>query len=60
MALVVYTGERIEQIGVVAAVSAAQLVWSPLWLKYFRCGPFEWLWRSLSYCRMQPFLRKPE
>ena len=49
--------ERVEQIQVVAAVSAAQLLWSPIWLAYFRFGPFEWLWRSSSYWKRQPFLR---
>ena len=24
------------------------LGWSPLWLRFFRYGPFEWAWRSLS------------
>ena len=24
------------------------LGWSPLWLRHFRYGPFEWVWRSLS------------
>lgn len=52
--------ERVEQIGVVAAVCAAQLAWSPVWLRYFRSGPFEWLWRSLSYWHVQPFLRPVE
>ncbi len=32
-----------------------QLVVSPLWLGYFRFGPAEWLWRSFSYGRRQPF-----
>jgi len=27
---------------------------SRLWLKYFRQGPFEWLWRSLTYLKFQP------
>lgn len=49
--------ERIEQVGVVAAIWAAQLIWSPLWLKHYRMGPFEWVWRSLSYWRMQPLRR---
>ena len=52
--------DRVEQIGVVAAVCAAQLIWSPVWLRYFRSGPFEWLWRSLSYWHVQPFLRPVE
>ncbi|MBH0112464.1 DUF418 domain-containing protein [Novosphingobium sp. YJ-S2-02] len=25
----------------------AMLCWSPLWLRHFRRGPLEWLWRSL-------------
>jgi uncharacterized protein len=31
-----------------------QLVISPIWLRYFRFGPAEWLWRSLTYWRRQP------
>ena len=46
--------ERVGQIGVVAAIWAVQLVVSPLWLLHYRFGPFEWLWRSLSYWRLQP------
>jgi len=42
------------QIAVVAGVWTAQLLWSVLWLRYFRFGPVEWLWRSLTYMRMQP------
>jgi uncharacterized protein len=30
------------------------LAWSATWLKYFRYGPFEWLWRSLTYWEIQP------
>ncbi|WP_288757542.1 DUF418 domain-containing protein [uncultured Brevundimonas sp.] len=43
--------------GVVAAVWALQLVWSPLWLSRFRMGPLEWVWRRLTYGRPLP-LRK--
>ncbi|GAA4469382.1 DUF418 domain-containing protein [Nibrella saemangeumensis] len=39
---------------VVAAVWAFQLVFSVVWLRYFRFGPFEWLWRSLTYWKPQP------
>ena len=34
-----------------------QLFVSPLWLRRFRFGPAEWLWRSLTYGRLQPMLR---
>ena len=48
--------ERLGQFGVVVAVSAVQLIWSPLWLARFRFGPAEWVWRSLTYGARQPQL----
>ena len=42
------------------ALYAAQLRFSLWWLRSFRFGPFEWLWRSLTYGRAQPFRRPPE
>jgi len=33
------------------------MTYSPLWLKYFLFGPFEWLWRSLTYWSPQPMRR---
>ena len=42
---------------VVLAIWALQLVVSPLWLRFFLFGPLEWLWRSLTYWRVQPFRR---
>lgn len=39
---------------VVGAVWVFQLITSPIWLRYFRFGPFEWLWRSLTYWSPQP------
>jgi uncharacterized protein len=40
---------RVGQSLVVLAVWIFLLILAPLWLKYFQYGPFEWLWRSLSY-----------
>jgi uncharacterized protein len=40
----------------VVAVWIAQLILSPLWLRFFRFGPAEWLWRSLTYRSPQPLL----
>ncbi len=45
---------RVEQILLVAAIWAAQLLLTPIWLRRFRFGPVEWAWRSLSYWRRQP------
>lgn len=42
---------------VVAGVWAFQLILSPIWLRYFQFGPFEWLWRSLTYWKPQPMRR---
>jgi len=45
--------DRLGQIMIVIAVWVLQLLWSPLWLKRYRFGPFEWLWRSLTYFKRQ-------
>lgn len=51
--------ERHQLYYVVAAIWIFQLVVSPIWLRHFRFGPFEWLWRSLTYWRRQPFRIAP-
>ena len=43
---------------VVAAVWIIQIIWSHLWLQYFRFGPLEWLWRSLTYWKKQPLKKQ--
>jgi uncharacterized protein len=66
LALFVFTGaglalygqlSRFELYYVVAAIWLLQLTWSPLWLRHFRYGPAEWIWRSLTYWRWQPLRR---
>lgn len=37
-------------------IFAGQMIASALWLRYFRFGPLEWAWRSLTYGRVQPLL----
>jgi uncharacterized protein len=49
--------ERIWLPVFVLSVWAIQLAWSPVWLQHFRYGPAEWLWRSLTYNRLQPLRR---
>jgi uncharacterized protein len=39
---------------IVLAIWITQLLASPIWLKSFRFGPAEWVWRSLIYWRVQP------
>lgn len=38
-------------------VFAAQLIASELWLRQFRFGPAEWLWRSMTYEQWQTMRR---
>ena len=50
-------GEVGPALGLLLAVLlyAAQVPLSAYWLRHFRFGPVEWLWRSLTYGRRQPF-----
>jgi uncharacterized protein len=38
----------------VIAIWVVQLAISPWWLRRYRFGPAEWLWRSLTYRQRQP------
>lgn len=49
---------RVEQFGIVLAIWALQLIVSPLWLARFQFGPLEWLWRSLTYWKLQPMRKQ--
>ena len=50
--------QRYELYYVVISVWVFEIILSHLWMRYFSFGPFEWLWRSLTYWKKQPFLRK--
>ena len=45
---------RAWQVPFVLALFVAQVLLSHWWLKRFRFGPVEWLWRSLTYLELQP------
>ena len=47
--------QRYEIYFVVAIVWIVQIIYSHIWLRYFRFGPLEWIWRSLTYWKRQPF-----
>ena len=62
IALVLFVGfglfgklARHELYYIVFAIWAAQLILSPIWLRHFRFGPVEWLWRALTYLKAPPF-----
>ena len=46
--------DYVQMWGLVVAVWALQLIWSPLWLSRFSMGPLEWVWRCLTYGRRVP------
>jgi len=52
--------ERHEIYYVVGAVWVLQIIYSNLWLRYFRFGPLEWAWRSLTYWKAQPFRKEKQ
>ncbi len=51
------------KIGVTASVASGiaffilQIFFARWWLQRFKMGPFEWLWRSLTYFKVQPIVR---
>jgi len=44
---------RVEAMGIVVAIWAVQVPLSVLWLRHFRFGPVEWVWRTLTYGEAQ-------
>lgn len=49
--------QRYETYYVVFAMWTFQVAFSAVWLRYFQFGPFEWVWRSLTYWKRQPLRR---
>lgn len=49
--------ERVGQLLITLGVWAFQLIFSQWWLSRFRFGFFEWIWRSLTYWKVQPLVR---
>jgi len=46
--------QRYQAYLVVLGVWIIQIVFSLVWLRFYRFGPAEWLWRSLTYKQSQP------
>jgi uncharacterized protein len=49
--------ERFELYIYTGVVWIIEIAWSHIWLHYFRMGPLEWLWRSLTWWKKQPIKR---
>jgi uncharacterized protein len=50
--------QRYEVYIVVGCIWVLQIIWSNVWLRYFRFGPLEWCWRSLTYWKKQPMRKE--
>lgn len=49
-----------QAMAIAAAICVVLLALSRWWLRQFQFGPAEWLWRSCTYGRVQPFVvRRP-
>ena len=48
---------RAAQWPFIIGIWVLQILYSRWWLKRFKFGPFEWLWRSLTYWEIQGFRR---
>jgi uncharacterized protein len=46
---------RKQGMAIVICTWTAIMILSQIWLSHYCCGPLEWLWRSLTYRRFQPF-----
>lgn len=49
---------NIEAFALAFVILIVQMIISTYWLKRFNYGPIEWFWRSLTYFKWQPFVRK--
>ena len=52
--------QRYQLYYLVLAIWISQMIISPIWLRYFRFGPLEWLWRWLTYGKRPRFRRDPQ
>jgi uncharacterized membrane protein YeiB len=48
------TDDLPQIVGLTVAIIVVQAVWSVLWLRSFRYGPAEWVWRCLTWWRRAP------
>jgi uncharacterized protein len=49
---------RLQQLWLTIVIWTVLLVAAPVWLRRFRYGPLEWLWRTLTYGHRVPMRRE--
>jgi uncharacterized protein len=50
--------DRSAQAVFVLGVWVFNIAFAGVWLSFFKYGPFEWLWRSLTYGKAQPLFKQ--
>ncbi len=50
--------DRSAQMVCVLGIWVFNIVFATVWLNRFKYGPFEWIWRSLTYGKMQPMRKE--
>ncbi len=48
------------QLALVVLIYGTQIIFSGWWMRRFRFGPMEWVWRSLTYGKAQPIRRSQQ
>lgn len=51
---------RATQVLIVLALIIVQAIVSHIWLRHFKFGPLEWVWRSLTYMQWQSIKLEPK
>ena len=44
---------------IVFAIWVVILFWSSIWMRFFRIGPLEWIWRAITYGTVPGIRGKP-
>lgn len=57
LALYARTGPLVN-LAIIASLYVAQIMLSAWWLRHFRFGPAEWVWRTLTYGKLQPMRKR--
>jgi uncharacterized protein len=47
-----------ERGALVIGIYAAILLLTNVWMRFFRIGPLEWVWRTVTYLNPQPLRRQ--
>lgn len=48
----------LQSLFVCLSIYVIQLIFSKIWLHFFRFGPLEWIWRMVTYFEVPPMIRR--